>query len=118
MYAALIFEEFSSGDEIITESEKPAPPSSEAVWEGANRALNRKLFNPQNKLSVKLTGDMASSEGAVDLGGPAREFFTLVTERLINCQLFFGGASSKFLSFNERCLEEREYYLAGQVFAN
>ena len=60
---------------------------------------------------------MGISEGAVDLGGPAREFFTLVTERLVNSQLFVGGATSKFLSFNARCLEEREYYLAGQVLA-
>ena len=87
------------------------------IWEGAKRALNRKSFNPQNRLSVKFTDDMGISEGAVDLGGPAREFFTLVTERLVNSQLFFGGAFSKFLSLNARCLEDREYYLAGQVFA-
>lgn len=152
VYAALIFDEFSSDDECITEGEKPALPSiaeaetSEAnitlreilhnlssviidsetckfnisrnhIWEGAKRALNRKSFNPQNKLSVKFTDDMGISEGAVDLGGPAREFFTLVTERLVNSQLFVGGATSKFLSLNARCLEAREYYLAGQIFA-
>ena len=119
VYAALIFDEFSSDDECITEVENPALPSvaevepieanitlreilhnlssvitdSDAckfnisrnhIWEGAKRALNRKSFNPQNKLSVKFTDDMGISEGAVDLGGPAREFFTLGTERLVN----------------------------------
>ena len=152
VHAALIFDEFSSDDECITEGEKPALPSvadvepiepnitlreilhnlssvitdSETckfnisrnhIWEGAKRALNRKSFNPQNKLSVKFTDDMGISQGAVDLGGPAREFFTLVTERLVNSQLFVGEATSKFLSLNAKCLEEREYYLAGQVFA-
>ena len=87
------------------------------IWEGAKRALNRKSFNPKNKLSVKFTDDLGISEGAVDLGGPAREFFTLVTERLVNSQLFFGGAFSKFIFLNARCLEEGEYYLAGQIFA-
>ena len=103
---------------IITDSETcKFNISRNHIWEGAKRALNRKSFNPQNKLSVKFTDDMGISEGAVDLGGPAREFFTLLTERLVNSQLFVGGATSKFLSLNARCLEEREYYLAGQVFA-
>ena len=66
---------------------------------------------------MKFTDDLGISEGAVDLGGPAREFFTLVTERLVNSQLFFGGAFSKFISLNARCLEEGEYYLAGEIFA-
>jgi len=152
VYAALIFDEFSSDDECITEGEKPALPSvpevepieanitlreilhnlssvitdSETckfnisrnhIWEGAKSALNRKSFNPQNKLSVKFTDDMGISEGAVDLGGPAREFFTIAIERLVNSHLFVGEATSKSLSLNAKCLEEREYYLAGQVFA-
>ena len=144
VYAALIFDEFSSDDKCIIEGEKSALLSvAEAetiganitlreilqnlssvitdsetckfnisrnhIWEGAKRALNRKSFKPQNKLSVKFTDDIGISEGAVDLGGPAREFFTLVTERLVNSQLFVGGPNSKFLSFNTRCLEKRKY---------
>ena len=87
------------------------------IWEGTKRALNRKSFHPRNKISVKFTDDIGTSEGAVDLGGPAREFFTLVIEWLVNSQLFFGVETSKFLSLNANCLEEREYYLAGQIFA-
>ena len=151
MYAGLIFDEFSSDEEINIETEKPAPPNIEAqiiqenitlreilhnlssvireseiskfnisrnhIWEGAKRALNRKSFNPQNRISVKFTDDMGISEGAIDLGGPAREFFTLVTERLLNSHLFLGGTFSKFLSLNAKCLEDGEYRLAGQIFA-
>ena len=87
------------------------------IWEGTKRALNRKSFQPRNKISVKFTDNIGASEGAVDLGGPAREFFTLVTEWLVNSQLFFSVETSKFLSLNANCLEEREYYLAGQIFA-
>ena len=49
------------------------------IWEGTKRAMNRKSFSPRNKLSVKFTDDIGQSEGAVDMGGPAREFFTLIT---------------------------------------
>ena len=87
------------------------------VWEGTKRALNRKSFNPQNKLSVKFTDDIGQSEGAVDMGGPAREFFTIITEWLLGSQLFFGEPTSKFLSLNATSLEEREYFMAGQIFA-
>lgn len=109
MYAALIFDELSSDEEMIIENEKPAPPSVEAetvqanitlreilhnlssvirdtetskfnksrnhIWEGAKRALNRKSFGPKNRISVKFTDDMGISEGAIELGAPAREFF-------------------------------------------
>ena len=47
------------------------------LWEGAKRALSRKSFSPENKISVKFTDDAGVSERAVDLGGPMREFFTL-----------------------------------------
>ena len=87
------------------------------IWDGTKKAMNRKLFSPQNKLSVKLTDDIGQSEGAVDMGGPAREFFTLITEWLVNSRLFFGGISSKFLLLNATCLEEREYFMVGQIFA-
>ncbi len=82
-----------------------------------NISRNRKSFHPRNKISLKFTDDIGVSEGAVDLGGPAREFFTLVTEWLVNSQLFFGAEMSKFLSLNAKCLEESEYYIAGQIFA-
>lgn len=94
---------------VITDSETCKFNSSRNhIWEGAKRALNRKSCNPQNKLSVKFTDDIGISEGAVDLGGPAREFFTLVTERLINSQLFVGGATCKFLKLSMQGAWRRE----------
>lgn len=150
MYAALIFDEFISDEEMIIENEKPATTveaetvntnitlreilhnlssairdsetskfyiSRNHIRKGAKRALTRKSFHPQNRIFVKCTDDMGMSEGAVDLGGPTREFFTLITERLLNSHLFLRGAFSKFLSLNARCLEDGECYLAGQIFA-
>ena len=87
------------------------------IWDGTKRGLNRKSFSPEKKLSVKFMDDIGQSEGAVDLGGPAREFFTLITEWLVNSRLFVGDATSKFLSLNAISLEEGEYFMAGQIFA-
>ena len=36
---------------------------------------------------------------------------------MLNSHLFFGSENSKFLSLNANSLDEKEYYLAGQVFA-
>ena len=83
------------------------------VWDGTKRALNRKSFSPKNRLSVKFTDNIGPSEGAIDMGGPAREFFTLISEWLLSSQLFFGEPTSKFLSLNATSLEEREYFMAG-----
>lgn len=52
------------------------------------RGLTRKSFSPGNKISVRLSDDSRRSEGAVDLGGPTREFLTLVIHWLANSQLF------------------------------
>ena len=87
------------------------------IWDGTKRALNGKSFSPEKKLSVKFMDDIGQSEGAVDLGGPAREFITLITEWLVNSPLFFGETTAKFLSLNAICLDEREYFMAGEIFA-
>ena len=86
------------------------------IWEGTKRGMRRKSFNPKNKISVKFTDDKRKSEGAVDLGGPMREFLTLVIEWIVNSQLFCGPQNKKLLSRNARCLADSEYFIAGQLF--
>lgn len=59
------------------------------LWEGALRGIKKSLFlQITRSVSVKFTDDSGTSEGAVDLGGPKREFFTLVLEWIVNSQLF------------------------------
>lgn len=72
------------------------------------RGLTRKSFSPGNKISVRLSDDSRRSEGAVDLGGPTREFLTLVIDWLANSQLFCGNAA---------CLDNLEYLYAGKITA-
>ena len=87
------------------------------IWEGAKRAMSRKSFTPSHKVSVKFTDDIGNAEGAVDQGGPTREFFTMAIEWLVNCQMFVGDPMSKFISLNALSLEEGDYFMAGQIFA-
>ena len=87
------------------------------LWEGALRGLKRKSFSPDSKVSVKFTDDSGTSEGAVDLGGPKREFFTLVIEWIVNSQLFCGTEKSKFLSCNANYLANDFFFYAGEFIA-
>jgi hypothetical protein len=87
------------------------------MWEGAKRGLKRKSFSPFNKISVKFSDDAGSSEGAVDLGGPTREFVTLVIEWLVSSQLFCGPSEGKFLSCSASCAANLDYLYAGKVIA-
>lgn len=87
------------------------------IWEGTKRALSRKSFSPNNKVSVKFTDDVGNSEGAVDMGGPMKEYFTLVLQWLFTSQLFCGSEHDKFLSYQASSIEQNEYYFAGLIIA-
>ena len=85
------------------------------IWEGTKRGLGRKSFLPRNKISVKFSDDAGTSEGAVDQGGPMREFFSLVIQWMVNSQLFCGPEGKKMLTCQRKCLDERDYFYAGEI---
>ena len=87
------------------------------LWESALRGFNRKSFSPTKKISVKFMDDIGQSEGAIDAGGPRREFLTLVLDYLRSSSLFVGQNNCKFLTCYALNMENREYFLAGQIFA-
>ncbi len=47
--------------------------------------------------------DLGTSEGAIDSGGPRREFLTLLIEHLKQGVLFVDPDEAKFLNFNSKC---------------
>lgn len=70
------------------------------VWEAARRAIKKKTFNPQSTVMVKFTDDIGMPEGAIDHGGPCREFFQLVMECMrSNCALFCGPSNSRQINY-------------------
>lgn len=60
------------------------------VLDGAIRGFRRLTFNPCNTLSVKFSDDKGTSEEAIDLGGPRREFLRLLMEALSQSEMFEG----------------------------
>lgn len=68
-------------------------------------------------MSVKFTDDNGISEGAVDLGGPMREFFTLILDHLHSSQLFCGLENHRLLSYQSKCIQDDEYFIAGTIMA-
>ncbi|XP_077862469.1 G2/M phase-specific E3 ubiquitin-protein ligase-like, partial [Saccoglossus kowalevskii] len=91
--------------------------SRSKLYECVKRGLRRKSFNPKPKISVKFTHDAGSSEGAVDAGGPMREMLTLSLSHIHGSQIFDGGTKNKFLSCISSCVDDNEYYMAGQMIA-
>ena len=88
------------------------------MFSNAKRALNRKKFDPCHKVSVKFMDDVGYSEGAVDLGGPKREFFTLLLNSLLyESPLFFGHEHARYISLNQKSFEEDDYRLTGMLIA-
>ena len=53
--------------------------------------LARASFVPSRRLSVKFADDVRLSEGAVDLGGPTREFLHLSVHELFAKSSMFAG---------------------------
>ena len=68
-------------------------------------------------MSVKFTDDNGISEGAVDLSGPMREFFTLILDHLHSSQLFCGLENHRLLSYQSKCIKDDEYFIAGTIMA-
>ena len=51
--------------------------------------------------SVKFADELGSSEGAVDLGGPTREFLRLAVQEAFSTNDFVGTTSSKVIVINQ-----------------
>ena len=66
---------------------------------------------------MKFTDDVGIAKGAVDSGGPMREFFTLLIEWMVSSQLFCGNKRQKYLSINSSYLSNDYYFHAGQLIA-
>ncbi|MGH0167828.1 UNVERIFIED_CONTAM: hypothetical protein FKN15_001363 [Acipenser sinensis] len=61
--------------------------------------------------------DIGVSEGAVDLGGPRREFLTMLMESLHQGSLFVGPDHAKFLNYISGLMVSDDYFYAGMTIA-
>ena len=65
------------------------------------RKIGRPNFKASLPLSVKFADELGSSEGAVDLGGPTREFLRLAVQGVFSSNAFAGPANRKMLVLNQ-----------------
>ncbi len=87
------------------------------LWESARQGCSKKSFSPNNKISVKFTDDIGISEGAVDLGGPTREFLSLLIKHINRSSMFIGDDQNKFITCLNQNLQSGDYSLAGRIVA-
>ncbi|XP_034534151.1 G2/M phase-specific E3 ubiquitin-protein ligase-like isoform X2 [Notolabrus celidotus] len=88
------------------------------VWDGTTRAMGRSNFSPEKKVDVKFTDDYGASEGAVDNGGPTREFFRLCLNEIKDkIGIFEGPPNAKVLTCNSKAMKDNGYVYAGQIMA-
>ncbi|XP_041823681.1 G2/M phase-specific E3 ubiquitin-protein ligase [Melanotaenia boesemani] len=90
---------------------------SSAILEGALRAFHRRTFSPEARLSLVFLDDSMQAEGAVDEGGPSREFFRLLLRAIKDSTLFTGPESSKNLSLDSHALQRGLYKTFGTMIA-
>lgn len=62
------------------------------------RAFSRKKFDPFKRIDVCFVDINDTSEGAIDNGGPSREFFRLLLQSVIDSELFEGPTNVKHLT--------------------
>lgn len=74
----------------------------EFLLEGSFRAFRRPHFNPCHRLMITFVDDEGLSEGAVDDGGPSREYLRLLLSALRDSRYFEGPEGSKNLSLVPR----------------
>ena len=72
------------------------------VWEGASRTLNKKNFKPNNSIVVRFADDCNVVEGAIDQGGPRREFLRLLLSAIHNGPLLTGESFKKILTMDAK----------------
>lgn len=66
----------------------------------AVRAFSRSTFDPQSRLDVVFVDESGIGEGAVDEGGPTREFCRLLMGQLQEHHIFEGPSESRTLALD------------------
>lgn len=66
----------------------------------AVRGFSRSMFDPQSRLDVVFVDESGVGEGAVDEGGPTREFCRLLMGQLQEHHIFEGPSESRALALD------------------
>ena len=68
------------------------------LLDGAIRALRRKNFYENGRISINFGDDIGQAESAIDAGGPTREFLRLAINQIVSSSVFAGTETEKFIT--------------------
>ncbi|XP_072556968.1 uncharacterized protein [Paramormyrops kingsleyae] len=89
----------------------------DSVLESAFRTFMMQRFSPAHRLNVVFVDTDGITEGAVDDGGPTREFLRLLVVAIKDSIYFYGQEDKKNLSLVSRALDAGEYRFVGQMLS-
>ncbi|XP_023820376.1 G2/M phase-specific E3 ubiquitin-protein ligase isoform X1 [Oryzias latipes] len=76
------------------------------IWDGAVRGFKRGTFSEKKDLYVNFSDDEGRLEEGIDMGGPKREFLSLLMRRLNQRPIFDGPPESRYLVYNSTALQQ------------
>ncbi|XP_067298642.1 uncharacterized protein [Pseudorasbora parva] len=89
----------------------------ENILQCSLQAVKRRRFNPQAKLDVVFVDAEENGEGAIDEGGPTREYLRLLMRAIHQSNVFQGHEKDRNLALDTQALENRLYASVGKMIA-
>nr|XP_055033816.1 uncharacterized protein LOC129422116 isoform X2 [Misgurnus anguillicaudatus] len=87
------------------------------ILQGSLQAFKRKRFKPEARLDVIFVDSDGVGEGAVDEGGPTREFLRLLMREIQMSKIFEGPEDNRLLALDNHALENGLYMAIGKMIA-
>ncbi|XP_060927947.1 G2/M phase-specific E3 ubiquitin-protein ligase-like [Limanda limanda] len=81
------------------------------------RAFKRKSFDPEARLDVVFVDEDDNGEGAVDEGGPTREYLRLLMRAVHQSNIFDGHEKDRQLRLDTQALQSKLYTWVGKMIA-
>ncbi len=83
------------------------------ILQGSLQAFKRRRFNPEARLDVIFVDSDGVGEGAVDEGGPTREFLRLLMREIQRSKIFEGPEDNRLLALDTH---GEDYLICFSVF--
>ncbi|KAF5897297.1 G2/M phase-specific E3 ubiquitin-protein ligase-like, partial [Clarias magur] len=81
------------------------------------QAFKRLHFNPEAKLDDVFVDEDENAEGAVDEGGPTREYLRLLMRAIHESNIFEGHEKTRQLCLDTQALQTKLYTIVGEMIA-
>ncbi|CAM4652439.1 unnamed protein product [Leuciscus chuanchicus] len=91
--------------------------SRDNILQGSLLAFKRRRFNPEARLDVIFVDSDGVGEGAIDDGGPTREYLRLLMREIQISKIFEGPEDNRLLALDTHALENGLYMTIAKMIA-